>query len=79
MDQSRREVIIRRVVAATRSVSATVRWIETTPYPTGTKVAEVTLTPIFDDAGRCTELFGTVYDLTEIQQIRDGSSWSAGQ
>ena len=49
---------------------ATVRWIETTPYPTGTKVAEVTITPILDDAGRCTELFGTVYDLTEIQQIK---------
>ncbi len=50
---------------------ATVRWIETTPYPTGTKVAEVTITPFFDDAGRCTELFGTVYDLTEIQQIKE--------
>ena len=50
---------------------ATVRWTETTPYPTGTRVAEVTITPIFDDAGRCTELFGTVYDLTEIEQIKE--------
>jgi len=50
---------------------ATVRWIETTAYPTGTKVAEVTITPIFDGAGRCTELFGTVYDLTEIRQIKE--------
>ena len=49
---------------------AAVRWITTT-FPGGTKVAEVTITPIFDDAGRCTELFGTVYDLTDIQQIKE--------
>lgn len=49
---------------------ATVRWLETTVYPAGQKVAEVTITPIFDDSGRCTELFGTVYDLTELEQIK---------
>ena len=49
----------------------TLRWLETTVFPAGQKVAEVTITPIFDGSGRCTELFGTVYDLTELEQIKN--------
>src|SRR5438046_2907897 len=38
----------------------TVRWREMTTYPTGTKVGEVSVTPIIDGEGRCTALVGTV-------------------
>jgi PAS domain S-box-containing protein len=42
-----------------------VRWEEATPYPAGRKVGEVTVTPVFDAAGACTNLIGTVHDVTE--------------
>jgi PAS domain S-box-containing protein len=43
----------------------TVRWEETSEYPAGRKVGEVTVAPVFDEAGLCTHLVGTVHDLTE--------------
>jgi PAS domain S-box-containing protein len=43
------------------------RWEEITPYPTGVKHGEVTVCPIFDDAGRCTTLVGSVHDITAIR------------
>ena len=43
----------------------TVRWEEITEYPTGKKYGEVSITPIFDTAGNCTILIGTVHDITE--------------
>ncbi len=42
----------------------TVRWDEVTAYPAGTRYGEVSITPIFDDAGNCTNLVGTVHDVT---------------
>jgi PAS domain S-box-containing protein len=49
----------------------TVRWEETSEYPTGTKVGEVTVSPVFDETGRCTHLIGTVYDLTERKRAEE--------
>lgn len=46
----------------------TVRWEETTEYPTGTKYGEVSVTPIADAGGRCTRLLGTVHDITETRE-----------
>jgi PAS domain S-box-containing protein len=43
----------------------TVTWDEVSVYPAGTKYGEVSITPIFDGAGRCTNLLGTVHDVTE--------------
>lgn len=42
-----------------------VRWEEVTSYPSGNKVGDVNVTPIFDEQGNCTHLIGTVYDITE--------------
>lgn len=49
----------------------TVHWEEVTPYPAGVKVGDVSLTPIFDDQGVCTNLIGTVSDVTERKRIED--------
>lgn len=49
----------------------TVHWEEITPYPAGTKVGDVALTPIFDDSGACTNLIGTVSDVTERKRVED--------
>jgi PAS domain S-box-containing protein len=43
----------------------TVTWDEVTPYPAGLRYGEVSLTPIFDGSGTCTNLVGTVHDVTE--------------
>jgi signal transduction histidine kinase len=48
----------------------TVRWDEVTDYPTGRKHGEVSITPLVDAAGRCTELLGLVHDVTERRQAR---------
>lgn len=48
----------------------TVVWEETTPYPTGTKVGEVSITPIFDD-GNLVNMVGTVHDITERKAFED--------
>jgi len=42
-----------------------IRWEETTLYPAGSKVGDVTITPVFDERMTCTNLIGTVYDLSE--------------
>jgi len=42
-----------------------VKWEEVTDYPSGRKYGEVTATPFFDSSGRCTNLIGSVYDITK--------------
>ncbi len=42
-----------------------VRWEETSDYPAGNRTGEVSITPVFDEAGRCTHLVGGVHDITE--------------
>jgi PAS domain S-box-containing protein len=49
----------------------TVKWEEITPYPAGKKYGEVTITPIYDNQGICTNLIGSVHDLTEIRLLND--------
>jgi PAS domain S-box-containing protein len=46
----------------------TVRWDEVTEYPAGKRYGEVSVTPVFDAAGRCTTLVGTVHDVTEERE-----------
>lgn len=49
----------------------TVRWEEVTDYPTGRKIGEVSVTPVIEPSGRCTQLVGTVSDVTELRMQRD--------
>ena len=42
-----------------------VHWDEVSNYPTGTKVGEVTVTPVTGPDGGVTRLIGTVHDITE--------------
>jgi PAS domain S-box-containing protein len=44
---------------------ATVLWEETSDYPTGRLTGEVSVTPVFDNSGKCTHLVGSVHDVTE--------------
>ena len=57
-----REAIARR---------ATVHWEEETDYPTGCKVGSVSVTPVFDAFGNCTDLIGTVHDITDRKRTED--------
>ena len=43
----------------------TVVWEETSDYPTGRLIGEVSIAPVFDDTGVCTHLVGSVHDITE--------------
>jgi PAS domain S-box-containing protein len=45
----------------------TISWDEVTPYPAGIKYGEVSITPIFDSGGTCTNLVGTVHDAGQGQ------------
>ena len=47
----------------------TVRWEELTAFPAGTRLGEVTVTPVFDRQDRATHLIGSVRDLTERRQM----------
>jgi PAS domain S-box-containing protein len=49
----------------------TVRWEEVSVYPAGTKHGEVSVTPIFDANGHCTNLIGTVHDITERKRAEE--------
>ena len=44
----------------------TQRWEEHTDFPAGRKVGRVSITPVFDGEGRCTDLVGTVHDITDV-------------
>jgi PAS domain S-box-containing protein len=41
-----------------------VTWTEISPYPTGTKHGHVAICPILNDRGECTNIVGTVHDIT---------------
>jgi PAS domain S-box-containing protein len=45
--------------------NTTLTWDEITEYPSGTKWGEVRVTPLFDATGHCTNLVGSVHDITE--------------
>ncbi|MGZ8287625.1 MAG: sensor domain-containing protein [Telluria sp.] len=49
----------------------TERWEELSDYPAGPKVGEVSVTPVYDSDGNCTDLVGTVHDITDIKQRED--------
>jgi PAS domain S-box-containing protein len=59
-----REVVVANYARAIQE-RRTITWDEITPYPAGVKYGEVSITPVFDDGGTCTNLVGTVHDVTE--------------
>ncbi|MDR3677091.1 MAG: PAS domain S-box protein [Acidobacteriota bacterium] len=48
-----------------------VHWEEVSDYPAGRKIGEVTIAPVFDSAGNCTQLIGTVHDVTERKEAEE--------
>jgi signal transduction histidine kinase len=48
-----------------------VRWEETSDYPAGRMTGEVSVAPVFDNAGTCTHLVGSVHDITEVKRARE--------
>ncbi|MDP2991016.1 MAG: GAF domain-containing protein, partial [Kiritimatiellota bacterium] len=46
----------------------TVTWEETSFYPSGERIADVSVTPLFDANGICTQLIGSVHDITARKQ-----------
>jgi PAS domain S-box-containing protein len=49
----------------------TVRWEETSVYPTGARHGEVAVTPAFDKKGKAIRLFGIVHDITARRNAED--------
>jgi PAS domain S-box-containing protein len=49
----------------------TVQWEEVTEYPSGKKYGTVSVTPVFDGAGNCIQLVGTVSDSTEVRRQQE--------
>ena len=49
----------------------TVRWFEVSPYPSGTKCGHVAITPVYDGNGHCTNLVGSVHDITELKMAEE--------
>jgi diguanylate cyclase (GGDEF)-like protein/PAS domain S-box-containing protein len=47
----------------------TVRWEESSHYPTGQRIGSVSVTPVRGADGRCTDLIGTVHDITELKRV----------
>jgi PAS domain S-box-containing protein len=47
------------------------RWEEVSEYPAGRKIGHVTVVPVFDAHGICTQMVGMVHDITERKQAED--------
>ncbi len=60
-------MVLEKYATATRE-KGIVRWEETSEYPTGRLIGEVSVAPIFDESGHCTHLVGAVHDITERKQ-----------
>jgi PAS domain S-box-containing protein len=58
---------------------ATVTWMESSVYPSGTRYGEVAVTPVMDAQGRVTHLAGVVHDVTERKNAEDALRESAAR
>jgi PAS domain S-box-containing protein len=48
-----------------------VRWEETSEYPTGTLIGEVSIAPVFDVNNNCVSLVGSVHDITDRKMVEE--------
>jgi PAS domain S-box-containing protein len=46
-------------------------WEEVSAYPAGVRVGEVTVAPVFEAEGICTQLIGTVHDITDRKRAEE--------
>jgi PAS domain S-box-containing protein len=51
--------------------NSTIRWEETSDYPTGILIGEVSISPVMDDKGHCNRLVGSIHDITKRKRIED--------
>jgi PAS domain S-box-containing protein len=63
-----RSLVLARYDEAIRT-KRSVRWRETTTYPSGVRHGDVAVTPVFDAQGRPTLLVGVVRDVTEQTRV----------
>jgi len=49
----------------------TIKWDETTAYPSGSRTGIVTISPIFNEENECINLVGTVHDITERKKAEE--------
>lgn len=68
--QSAQPLVFGRYHEAIRT-GQSVRWEEVSDYPTGRKIGHVTVVPVFDARGVCTQLVGMVHDVTERKQAEE--------
>jgi len=61
-------MVLEKYAAAVRE-KRTVRWEETSAYPTGRLTGEVSIAPLMDAAGRCIQLVGAVHDITDRKRM----------
>jgi diguanylate cyclase (GGDEF)-like protein/PAS domain S-box-containing protein len=47
---------------------STVHWEEETAFPSGLRVGAVSVTPVFGADGSCTDMIGTVHDITDLKR-----------
>jgi len=48
-----------------------VRWEEAVEFPSGRRICELSVAPVFDATGKCTNLVGAVHDVTEHRHLED--------
>ncbi len=48
-----------------------IRWEETSLYPAGVKIGDVSVAPVFNAEGVCTNLVGSVHDITRRKEAED--------
>jgi PAS domain S-box-containing protein len=61
-------VVLKKYKQAIRDNSI-IRWEEVSDYPSGRLIGDVSIAPIVDKNGQCTQLVGSVHDITERKQI----------
>lgn len=49
----------------------TIHWEETSVFPSGKLIGEVSIAPVFDKVGKCTHLVGTVHDITDRKRVEE--------
>ena len=68
-------LVLQKYKEAVRS-GRPIQWEEVTTYLSGEKTAEVSISPVFDENGICTQLIGTAHDITERKRAENALRYS---
>jgi PAS domain S-box-containing protein len=63
-------IVLKKYAEAIREKKI-VKWEETSVYPTGLLVGDISIAPLFDDSNNCIGLVGSVHDITDRKQFED--------